>query len=312
MPQNAQLGYVGHVSFDNTKIRATTADIRVTQTVDKPDVVDGKVDKTVYQLGPKEVGGTVGFPGIHEDGTGVIRTLWDYTLQRASNGQMLHYSNIDVKYANGVGYRYPNCMLDSFEWNVTHEDIVNITINVIGTTRTDIGSFTEPSYNFRNSRIVTWNDAVVELYSVASGGNPSVESSEVRSFTATVANNGARYFTLNGSMFPNPQAIAPTKRDIDGSIVIMGRSPFLKDQAFTNQDRCNEKSAVRFGYTITDAAGECPGSFTVRIPGVVFEIEELSLSNDLFETTVNWHALPGITYGDSGLDTTFVEGSGAS
>ncbi|MBZ4252011.1 hypothetical protein LAJ57_14005, partial [Streptococcus pneumoniae] len=31
-----------------------------------PDIVDGRIDNTVYQIGPIEIGGGISFPLIHE------------------------------------------------------------------------------------------------------------------------------------------------------------------------------------------------------------------------------------------------------
>jgi hypothetical protein len=235
-----------------------------------------------------------------------MKNLWIWTMQRLPNGLISTTPDIMAKYTNGISYLYPGCIIDTYDWSVTQSDVVNVTIGVIGTYR-QVGSNAPTSYTYRNSRVVTWNDAIVELYATASGGSPFVIGDEVRSFKVTVANNTDRYYTLNRKMVPNPQGIAPKKRTIDGNIVIMGRNQTLKDRAESNVNRCTETSSVRWGYELT-GSGLCLGSFLVRIPGVVFQIEEITLTNDLLETTVNWHALPGIPYGAT-LDgsETFVE-----
>jgi len=37
-----------------------------------------------------------------------------------------------------------------------------------------------------------------------------------------------------------------------------------------------------------------------KLPNVVFEIEEMSLTNDLFETTINYTSFPGGRLGSTG------------
>jgi hypothetical protein len=170
MPLQAQLGYVGWVTFGGTKVRATSCDIRLTQTVDTQDVVDGKIDRTVYKLNPFEVGGSVAFPGVHEDlANNAIETLWKNTLQRDAFGQMVWPGSVYVKYATGVAFNFGECFLNTYEWNVAQSDVLNITVGVYGSRknkgRTPGDGDAEPFYNLRNSRVVTWNDCSVSAIS---------------------------------------------------------------------------------------------------------------------------------------------------
>jgi len=300
----AQLGYVGYVSFDEWLVRATTCDLKVTQSIDKPDLVDGKTDKTVWQLGPKEVGGGVAFPGIHElqagKTDGVVEYLWKAAVERNADGRMVSIPNVNVKYTSGIAFEYTNCIIDSYEFSVTHSDVINLNVNILGKSR-NAGSTANPSYQLRNTRVLTWNDATI-LFRNAAG--TLLEGNSIRAFTATLTNNAARYYTLNQSLFP--EDLAPTKRDFDGTVTVMGRNTDIADLAWSNFDRCTADSIVRFGYTLTSSTSECGGTFTVELPGVVFEIEELGITNDLFETTVTWHALPGIVYGAQNNQTNFI------
>ena len=101
-----------------------------------------------------------------------------------------------------------------------------------------------------------------------------------------------RFYTLNGLL--TPQDVAPTKRDITGTLEIMGRHPQLGQTALTNDQRCHEDNNITFGYTI--ATEVCRADWRIKLPGIVFRIEEMSLTNELFVTTVNWISLPGVTY----------------
>jgi hypothetical protein len=310
----AYLGYVGWVRFgSSTFIRATSADIKITQAVDKPDVVDGKIDKTVWTLGPQEVGGNVAFPAVYElyGGAGTLPPssyLWNCALVRMSDGDMLTKPDVTVKYVDGVGFTYKDCIVDTYEISINHSETVNISTGLIGTMRnSDSGAsndLTLPAYNNKNTRAVTWKDCTVEI----GGTNVDVASEEIRSFSCSIANNSQRIYTLNGLW--TPRLILPTKRDITGSITIMGRNSSLSQRAYTNADRCKADNSVRFGYSTGGASmgTECGSSWFVNFEEcVVFEIEELAISNELFQTTVNWHALPGIRYGSSLYNTNFVE-----
>jgi hypothetical protein len=308
---NAYLGFVGWVRFGSSYfVRATSADIGVTQSIEKPDVVDGKIDKTVYQLGPVEVGGSVSFPGVYELYPGTTKSplvqLWNWAIQRTDGGDIVpaNKQDIFIKYVNGVGFRYTKTVIDSYEFNIAAEDVLNITVNVIGVDRqqdTDPSINNNlPDYSQRNTRIITWNDVDVSI----GGPGVSVESAEIRSFTATVANNVQRIYTLNSSLAPT--VVVPTKRDITGSFTLIGRNSSLGLRAYGyegesatgNETRCTADNTIGFGYsTQLGENANCASEWGVEFADcVVFEVEEMAITNDFFETTVNWHALPGVRY----------------
>ena len=312
---NAYLGFVGWVRFGSSYfVRATSADIAVTQSIEKPDVVDGKIDKTVYQLGPVEVGGSVSFPGVYEIYSGTVRSpvevLWDWAIQRTAGGDIVpaNKQDITIKYVNGVAFRYTGTVIDSFEFNIAAEDVLNITVNVIGVDRfqdTDPSlKVALPDYVQKNTRIITWNDVNVNI----GGPGVGIDPSEIRSFTATVANNVQRIYTMNSSLAP--AVVVPTKRDISGSFTLLGRNSSLGLRSYGysnesktgNETRCTADNSICFGYNTTiDTSSSCSLAWNVTFENcVIFEIEEMSITNDFFETTVNWHALPGIHYDANG------------
>ena len=306
MPGYASLGYVGYVKIDgDAVIRATSCDIKASQQVDAPNLVDGKMDKTVYQLHPIEIGGSVAFPAVHEATSGsstIMKKLWQKACIRGvSDGKLQKIAEINTRYNDVTAYKYLNCIVDTFEFSVAQSDMANVTIGVIGTDRAP-GFLGYPSsfYGFRNTRAVTWNDAVARFV-----GSVSVLGEEIRSFTFNLNNNSQRFYTLNGKL--RPQDIAPGKRDLSGSVTIMGRNSSLAEYAYSNQSRCTETSAVEWGYSIgVGTTGSCSGDLLIRVPGIVFQIEEIALTNELLETTVNYKALPGIAYQGEDNTTDFV------
>jgi hypothetical protein len=315
----AYMGYVGFVNIDGNIIRATSADIALTQDITKPDVVDGRIDRTVYQLGPQEVGGSVAFPAIYDNAGGVttIANMWEKVCKRTELGTLLSFP-ITVKYAqtgtyNSSSFTYDNCVANSLQFSVTQGDVMNVSMDVIGLTRTPVSIPDPPgtSTSTDNSRIVTWADSRIEIN--AGDQRPiglagQIGGQFIRSFEVNISNNVERFYTLNKALFA--QAVAPSKRDVTGNIVVLGRLPGLSELAFTNENYAYEDTEIRFGFTPSIGSSE----FIRRIPNVVFQIEEMSITNNLFETTMNWHSLPAARIASSTttattdplLDTTFT------
>ena len=296
----ASLGFVGFVKFggavggaaDQGLVRATSCDLKLSQEVSAPDVVDSTFDKTVWQLGPKLVEGNVEFPAIFARGsTGatIAETLWDLAVRRDSSGK-LQIIPISVKYtSSNAAFDYSSCIVDSYTFSVTQSAVVEISVSIIGGGRSNNESLVDPGQQIKNTRIVTWNDAVVTLNLVGNSSS-AIGGEFVRGFEVTLANNADRFYTLNGTLAP--QDIAPQKRDITGTVTLMGRHPGLGTHAEDNEERCFDDSTIQFGYDIGSIEGNCGGSFLRELPGIVYKIEQLALANELFETTVEFISLP--------------------
>jgi len=312
-----------NVPHGNHLIRANSIDINLTQDISSPDVVDSRYDKTVYQLGPKLVDGSVAFPAIYEIPNGETVTLFElmyrYAVTRDDYG-FLNDFDMEVKYAqsatvpNESDFLYQGCIVNTWQFSVAQSDVVTCSFDIIGIDRTlpnslpllppgrsvnpdgsDVctggtaGTTYDSNANFGTTRVVTWNDARVEL----SGGRDSIDigGQYVRTFEANINNDAERFFTLNTKL--SPQSVAPRKREISGSLTLMGRHANLSTLAETNQDNCTEYTNLKFGYaTSAIGSGSDTSSFNVILPNTVYNIEEMSLTNDIFETTVNWRSLP--------------------
>ena len=301
------------VNFQDYLIRATTANINLSQEISKPDVIDSRYDKTVYQLGPKLIDGTLEFPAIYDRPTnntiGAFEILYRLAITRGSTGNLSPF-DLEVKYAsygypNQAEFKYTGCIVNTWKYSVTQGDLVSCAIDVIGLTREYAGVLPPPARKddgactplgdtnngeIGTSRIITWNDARVEI--TGERLQDTIGGQFVRTFEANVNNDAERFYTLNKALYA--QAVAPRKRDIDGSLTLMGRHKDLSLLAESNQDNCSESTQIKFGFETTATGESCTGAstFGVTIPNVVFEIEEMSLGNDIFETNVGWHALP--------------------
>jgi len=304
---------VSPTDHGNYLIRATTADINLTQEITKPDVVDSRYDKNVYQLGPKLVDGSVSFPVVYEvpdDETSTLfEILYRYAVTRQNSGALSNF-DLDVKYAssntlpfNDAEFRYNGCIVNTWKFAVAQSEVVTCTFDIIGVNREPAGTLDPPARSdalcsgsstsspdtLGTTRIVTWNDARVEL----SGGRlvGSIGGQYVRSFEVNINNDAERYYSLNTKLFA--QAIAPRKREISGNIVLLGRIPDLSAVALSNQDNCTESTNIKFGYATPGTGEGCSlSTFNVTLPNCVFKIETMSLSNEIFESTVEWSSLP--------------------
>lgn len=316
----AYMGYVGFVNIDGNIIRATSADIKLTQDITKPDVVDGRIDKTIYGLGPQEVGGSISFPAIYDNagGTTTVENMWNKVCTRTEIGTLLSFP-VTIKYAqtgtyNSSSFSYDNCVANSMQFSVTQSDNMNISMDVIGLTRTaqtiDPANYPgapEPAAT-DNSRVVTWADSRIEInagsrtFGLPVAGatiDSQIGGQFIRSFEVNVNNNVERFYTLNKALFA--QAIAPSKRDVTGNIVFIGRIDGLGELALTNENYGYEDTEIRFGFTPSIGSSE----FIRRLPNVVFQIEEMSITNNLFETTMNWHSLPAAYIANATTTTTY-------
>lgn len=342
----ANMGWVGYVRMVSNKLgannllRCTAADLNLSQEITKPDVIDGRIDPTVYQLGPKIVEGTLTMPLIAdtqdpsqwsggdcpetEDLTGiaasVLNNVWCWATSRDSQGRLRYDdTKLQVRYANHAGFDFTNCVVNEYTINVAQQDMVTTDINVIGRGRAvsqfssgspvyaidpQFGDFLSPA------RVFTWNDVTVNgMRGCRLNGQHLFYSNQVREFSLSINNNADRFYTLCGSLFPVDVNVG--KREITGTLKLLGLQERLRDLANTNPLRFTEKNEIRLAFYLgNDAYDENTGTFTSRdwtddqndashlgsiwskrIQGVVFEIEEMSLSNEVFETTVNFHAM---------------------
>ena len=310
----ASMGFVGSVTFanialvspapsynGNVTVRATTADIKAAQEVTTPNVVDGRLDKTLYQLGPRTVEGSVAFPLVHEGsavnsgrscGTTVNhgQLFWALASQRDQFGRLQYGSmQVRIRYTDDTAFIYPNCLINQLTMTVVHEGTVDMNMSVIGganssdNVRENAADIGENLDYLSPARVVTWNDFAIKIW----GDESVVVSGDyIRQFEVTLNNNAQRFYTLNSRLAP--QDIAAGKREITGRVVLMGRHPNLSELAYNNQRRFSSNSKIGFGYRLGAAGSPV---FATVLNGVIFQIEEIAITNELVETTVPFRAM---------------------
>jgi len=308
----AQMGFVGSVRFSGGSIgqeifvRAKSCDIRAKQEISYPDVVDGRIDRTLYQIGPRTVDGNCDFPLVHEgivngtqkncgEGTATCETnlanrLWNIAAKRDQVGRLVNQFNIDVRYTDNTAYRYPNCIINTMKINVTQSAEVNMSFGVIGGSNStdnvrEIISEDRAPVFMSPARIVTWNDFRINVF--VREESITLPGAYIRSFDVTLNNNADRFYTLNGKLAP--QDITAKKRAIEGSLSLMGfANKQFYDFIYNNQNRFTSQTKIQFGYTL--GSGSVP-YWATALWGVIFQIEEVAISNELIETRVPFVAL---------------------
>lgn len=274
------------------------------------------------------------------ESTDIMQRLYTRAVRRRHAGNwefILHSAPIDVKYTIGDQFTYTKCLLDSWQFTATQQEPVNMNISIIGSDRipldgdTFLDGPTNPSTDAwsgnlaAQTRVITWNDAffVARLDTDGDGipedslavcsqplsniGNCSainginacsdIASYRIRSYEININNNADRFYTI-GQL--SPAYIYPSKREVSGNVVILGRHEGIggTDTASGSQANelfCRSGSDITFGYQIAanaESDQSCGGDFCVTLPNVIFMIEEMALTNDIFETTVNWISLP--------------------
>lgn len=337
----ANMGWVGFLKLRipslnaNNILRVTTADINLSQDISTPDVIDGRIDRTVYQMGPKIVEGSISMPVVADvdpnlfagcpDVTdlndpdsvagSLLNNVWCWATARGPQGRLLYNdASLEIRYANHAAFTFDTAVVNTLSMSISQSDAVQFDISILGRGRTPspdpAGAAGDPTPKIERflspARVLTWNDVTVN--GVGGCGNPEdlFFSNQVRDFNMEINNNADRFYTLNGSLFPVDVNVG--KREITGSLTLLGLQDRLRQLAESNQERFTEKNEIRIAFYIGDdrfngvnftprdwPAGDStvPSAaiFGKRLTSVIFRIEEMSMTNEVFETTVNWLAL---------------------
>ena len=319
----ASMGYIGFVKLGTSIIRATSCDIKTSQEITYPEVVDGRTDSTLYQLGPKVTGGTVAFPLVHDTASGsciaesatpnlpadnIVSKIWGLAVRRDSTGRLQTFDSF-VRYTDSLSYKYPACMVNSLTFTMAQSDAVQASLDIWGGA-TDGGVDRERPISDNTleylspARTITWNDAIVALFGI---GGTSILGKELREFAVTINNNLERFYTLNGSL--SAFDIAPKKREISGTLKIIGHNPNLTAYAETNDSRFTSEAQIGFGFKI--GGQNAAPYWATGLNGVIFEIEEVAIATGLFETSTKWRATGRCDASGAAYDATYLGRAGA-
>jgi hypothetical protein len=313
----AQMGFVGFVQFEIARpagliasgnnlyvVRAKSCDLNLKQAMTKQNTISGLFDRMVYQPQPELIEGNVEYCVSMADAADKrdpTPLLWDLAANR-NYWDKLDTFSVAVKYAQLYsGFRYIDCVANTFSFSVKEQGFISVNVGLMAYDREETNFGTRAitvgilnNSNVHIGRLANWKDAIVNLYAPEF----TVSGDYIRSFQVSLANNCERYFTGSGPRLLKVLDISPKPREIEGSVTIMGRHQYLAAHAANAYRHCREMGAVEFGYDIDCLACEtnvCLGeraSFRGRIPNVVYLIEELQLTGDVFETVIKFNSLP--------------------
>jgi hypothetical protein len=295
----AQMGFTGFFQVEIDGIASSTfsrgtstfqprlasCNLKLQQAVNFPNNVTSAFDRMVATFQTEIIEGDIEYNIIApQGGNDPTPHLWDLAANRNYYGR-LNPCQAYVKYANNdTIFKYVDCFIDKFSFQVRESGKLKVNANMIGMDRKQI--FTLNHQEVNNTRELTWADAVVTLFT----SDFQVGGEYIRHFDASVSNNCQRYFT-GGNKGLKVRDISPRVRDIEGTIGIMGRHIDLANYSINNPNRYKNVASINFGYE-TNCGRVDEAIWTAKIPGVVYMIEELNLSNEIFETIVKWKSAP--------------------
>ena len=352
----ASMGYVGFVKLRipslnaNNLLRVNSCTISAKQSLERGSQIDGRIDGTTYSLGPFLVDGDISMPLVADvDPTaigngcpttneltvagGILQNIWCWATARGPQGRLIYNDAIlDVRYANDAAFRYDSAIVNTYSISVEQQGIVQANLNIFARARQPAQDIFGSVLNgptivdyLSPARILQWSDITINGVGGCSNPLDLFFSQQVRRFSLEINNNAERYFSLNGSLFPTDLNVK--KREITGSLTLMGLNDRMRLLAQTNLNRFTEKNELRISAFIGSSTFDIgSGSyqsrdwlssttippvgsiFAKRLVAVVFQIEELAMTTDILESTINYHA-----FGSDQFDAlAFVESSDCS
>jgi hypothetical protein len=271
-------------------VRVTSFGLKATQEIQSMDTVDATWDYTAYRYGPIKVEGDVALP--IPSGENILLDVLDFVSKRSPNtGRLTNAGPIEAAYDHTLAYRYTGCQANTASFSIQAEEAIDLGIGFIGAAR-EIGSVAidKTSSFFQPRRVLTWDD-------VTFGGNIGDESAtiadscQVRSFNFEINNNVTAFYGLCGDLFTIPENIVAGKREVSGTFEAAWGGGFLfQNYAYQTNSRGDD--------TTTDELSlDVRGNGIVRFPGVIFNMEEINITNDFFVGTQSWRA-----YGTDGTN----------
>ena len=271
-PGPAVMGFIGGVKIGNLQVvRATSASLTAKQAINHPDVIDGGVDWTLYQLAGIEIDGDVAIPVVGGDFPQQLLGLLQRTQE---NGQMTQATDVQVAYGRGAGSlvrTFKDCFVNTMEMRATAGERLDATVNFWGTRFDTSGGSIGGTNDVR--RVLSWADIAVS--------GPSVSSCDIKEFSFTVNNNLSRNYTFckSDGFFPNN--ISAGKRNISGSIGFQGAAP-TETLAVANAVT-TEPNGGNLVFSTTDG-------LSVSFKNIVYEFQTIEAQPGLITSTVNWYA----------------------
>jgi hypothetical protein len=271
----APMGYIGGISiFGRASVRATSSSLNMKQTIDHPDVIDGTVDWTIYQLKGIETEGDVQFPVLADPSSaGSLDFLFDIATQRDNDGELTQFGPIVVTYGHQKGRRFNDCRVSQLELRATAGERMDATCGFWGTDAVIVGGTSVAPVSGKPIRVLAWADVLISGTGIGSG-------CDVRELSLTINNNLSRNYTFCPSSGYFPNNISTGKRNISGQLGFQGFAP-TEELADQNQNKTSPDATI----TIATKTG-----FSKTFKNIIYEYQSLEAQPSVITSTVNWYA----------------------
>lgn len=269
-PGPAIMGYIGGIRIGNLQVvRATSASLTARQAINHPDVIDGSVDWSLYQLAGIEIDGDVQIPVV--GGSFAQQLLGLLSRDTQGDGSLTQPADVSISYGKSLVRTFRECYINTLEMRATAGERLDATCNFWGTRFETGGGSIGGATDVR--RVLAWADVEIT--------GDSVDSCDIKEFSFNVNNNLSRNYTFcrKDGYFPNN--ISAGKRNVSGSIGFQGPAP-------------TETSAVANANNTTPSDGDLTfattDGLTVTFRNILYEFQTIEAQPGLITSTVNWYA----------------------
>lgn len=269
-PGPATMGYIGAVKIGNLNVvRTTSATLTAKQAIDHPDVIDGGVDWTLYQLRGIEIDGDVSIPVV--GGSFVAQLLGLLVRDTQGNGQLTQPADVSISYGKALVRTFQECYVNTLELRAAAGEKLDATVNFWGTRFSTSGGNLGGTTDVR--RVLSWADITI--------AGDSVAGCDVKEFAFNINNNLSRNYTFcaKDGFFPNN--ISAGKRHSSGSLTFQGPAP-TEDSAVANANNTTPNAGdLVFGTT---------DGLSITFKNIVYEFQTIEAQPGLITSSVNWYA----------------------
>lgn len=283
-PAAGRMGYIGKVSMYGLAVRAMSSSLAAKQGITHPDVVDNRIDRTLYQLGAVEVDGDVAIPVVKVGSANTfLTTIWGFAVNRDQNtGELINSGDVILEYSYQMARTFKGCKVNTFEMRATAGERVEATMGFMGTIAVDGGVAGNP-IDLSPARVLTWDDVRINATGVA-----GFDTCIVREFTMTINNNLSRNYTfcdLTAQGAPHSlfaSNISTGKRFTQGTLGFQGFAP-TDQKAELNSTTFTSDDTLTFNF----------GGFGRVFRHIIYEYQAIDINVGLITSTVNWYAHAG-------------------
>lgn len=271
----ARMGYIGAVVIFGQPLRATSSSLKASQSIEHPDVVDNRIDRTLYQLGPVVVEGDIEIPVIKSgESQTFLNMVWDWAARRdLTSGELINNGRVILNYSYDIGRTFNGCRVNRLTMRAVAGERVTATMNFMGTTAVDGASIQDP-IDYSPARVLTWDDVTI------SGGD--LDSCQIKEFSMEINNNCVRNYTFCRETGLYASSISTGKRHVNGTIQFQGWAQSER-LAETNYTRTTSNDELFFDF----------GGFSKKFLHVIYEYQAIDINTGVITSSVNWYAHGG-------------------